>query len=230
MERSRKGRPSRGARKDRRPPSPPPLAREVVEDIRAAAGGKSNRAVALVEEAVAALDRDRLGDAIRAAQQAKALAARSGAVREVLGMALYRKGSFREALRELQAYRRLTGRPDQNHLIADSHRALGSPEKALPLVREALDARIGAEARAEAAVVGGSALADLGRYQEALTLLRRFDRAGDSSHPFDLRVWYVTGDVLERAGRVREAARAFQRVVDHDPEAFDAAERLSRLS
>jgi len=229
MERSRKGRPPRGARKDRRPPPPPPLAREVVEDVRAAAGGKSNRAVALVAEAVAALDRGRLGDAIRAAQQAKALAARSGAVREILGMALYRKGSFREALRELQAYRRLTGRPDQNHLIADSHRALGAPEKALPLVREALDARIGAEARAEAAVVGGSALADLGRYQEALTLLRRFDRAGDSSRPYDLRVWYVTGDVLERAGRVREAARAFQRVVDHDPEAYDAAERLAAL-
>ena len=144
-------------------------------------------------------------------------------------MALYRRGSFREALRELQAYRRLTGRPDQNHLIADCHRALGAPEKALPLVREALNARIGAEARAEAAVVGGSALADLGRYEEALTLLRRFERAGDAARPYDLRVWYVTGDVLERAGRVREAARAFRRVVDHDPEAFDAAERLSQL-
>ena len=229
MERSRKGRPPRGARRDRRTASPPPLAREVVEDIRAAAGGKSNRAVALIEEAVAALDRDRLGDAIRAAQQAKTLATRSGAVREVLGMALYRRGSFREALRELQAYRRLTGRPDQNHLIADCHRALGAPEKALPLVREALNARIGAEARAEAAVVGGSALADLGRYEEALTLLRRFEPAGDAARPYDLRVWYVTGDVLERAGRVREAARAFRRVVDHDPEAFDAAERLSQL-
>lgn len=229
MERSRKGRPPRGPRKGRRPAPPPPLGREVVEDVRAAAGGKSNRAVALVEEAVAALERDRLSDAIRAAQQAKALATRSGAVREVLGMALYRRGSFREALRELQAYRRLTGRPDQNHLIADCHRALGSPEKALPLVREALDARIGAPARAEAAVVGGSALADLGRYEEALTLLRRFDRGGEAARPYDLRVWYVTGDVLERAGRTRDAARMFRRIVDHDPDAFDAAERLAAL-
>jgi predicted TPR repeat methyltransferase len=60
-------------------------------------------------------------------------------------------------------------------------------------------------------------------------LLRRFDRGGDAARPYDLRVWYVTGDVLERAGRTREAARAFRRVVDHDPEAFDAAERLARL-
>ncbi len=184
----------------------------------------------LLEEAVAALDRDRLGDAIRAAREAKVLAGRSGAVREVLGIALYRRGRYREALRELQAYRRMTGRPDQNHLIADSHRALGAPEKALPLVREALDARMSAEARAEAAVVGGSALADLGRYEEALTLLRRFEPGAEAARPHDLRVWYVIGDVLERAGRAREATRAFQQVVRHDPDAFDAAERLSALS
>ena len=229
MERSRRDRPSRGARRDRRPQTSPALPREAAEDVRAAAGGKGNRAVTFLEEAVAALDRGRPEDAVRAAQQAKALAPRSGAVREVLGMALYRRERYREALRELQAYRRFTGRADQNHLIADAHRALGAPEKALPLVRDALDARIGIEARAEAAVVGGSALADLGRYEEALTLLRRFDRGGDAARPYDLRVWYVLGDVLERAGRTREAARTFRRIVDHDPEAFDAAERLARL-
>jgi tetratricopeptide (TPR) repeat protein len=185
--------------------------------------------VALVEEAVAALERDRPGEAIRAAGDAKKLASRSGAVRELLGMALYRRGRFREALQELQAYRRITGRPDQNHLIADAHRALGTPEKALALVQEALDARIGAEARAEAAVVGGAALADLGRFEEALTLLRRFDRGSDTARPQDLRVWYVTADVLERAGRPREAARVFRRILDHDPDAFDAADRLASL-
>ena len=230
MDRPRRGRPERASRRDRRPRTPPALSRELVEDVRAAAGGKGNRAVALLEEAVDALDRGRPGDAVRLAQQAKALAARSGAIREVLGMALYRLSRYREALRELQAYRRITGRPDQNHLVADAHRALGAPEKALPLVQEALDARIGAEARAEAAVVGGAALADLGRHEEALTLLRRFDRGGDAARPYDLRVWYVTGDVLERAGRTREAARSFRRIVDHDPEAFDAAERLARLA
>ena len=70
---------------------------------------------------------------MKAATEAKWLASRSGAVREVLGIALYRTERFRDALRELQAYRRMTGRADQNHLIADSYRALGSPEKAVPL-------------------------------------------------------------------------------------------------
>jgi tetratricopeptide (TPR) repeat protein len=130
----------------------------------------------------------------------------------------------------LQAYRRITGRVDQNHLIADSHRALGAPEKAVALVQELLGARVSDEARAEAAVVGGAALADLGRYEEALTLLRKFSTKTEMARPHDLRVWYVTGDVLERAGRRVEAAKEFRRIVRHDPAAFDAAERLASLS
>jgi predicted RNA polymerase sigma factor len=39
----------------------------------------------------------------------------------------------------------------------------------------------------------------------------------------------VRGDLLARAGRGDEAAREFERIVRHDPTAFDAAERLSAL-
>ena len=208
------------------------LPREVVEDVRAAAGGKGNRAVSLLERAVAALDGGRAVEAERAASEAKALAPRSGAVREVLGLALYRQGKFREALRELQAYRRFTGRVDQNHLMADAHRALGSPDKAVNAAREALDAeaRLPAAVRSEAAVVGGAALADLGRYDEALALLRRFDHGPEVARPHDLRVWYVIADVLERSGRPKEAARVFRRILGHQPDAFDVPQRLARLS
>ncbi|HZA27735.1 MAG TPA: tetratricopeptide repeat protein [Actinomycetota bacterium] len=202
-----------------------------MDDVRATArGGRADEAIKLLEEAVSALSRDRPKVAARAASQAKGLAPRSGAIREVLGIAHYQQEKFREALSELQAYRRMTGRLDQNHLIADSHRALGAPEKAVPLVQEVLGARISDEARAEAAVVGGAALADLGRYEEALTLLRRFSTNTEVARPHDLRVWYVTGDVLERAGRKAEAAKEFRRIVRHDPGALDAAERLAALS
>ena len=206
------------------------LPREVVEDVRAASGGKSNRAVSLVERAVAALDAGRAIDAERAASEAKELAPRSGAVREVLGLARYRRGKFREALRELQTYRRLTGRVDQNHLIADAHRAVGDPDKAVQAAREAMEARVPAEVRAEAAVVGGAALADQGRYDQALALLRRLDRGAEVARSHDLRVWYVIADVLERSGRPKEAARVFRRIQSHQPDAFDVSERLARLS
>jgi tetratricopeptide (TPR) repeat protein len=145
-------------------------------------------------------------------------------------MALYRAERFRDALRELQAYRRITGRLDQNHLIADCYRALGTPEKAVDPALEALRARLPDDVRAEAAIVGASALADLGRFTEALSMLRSTPTSERLSRDFDLRVWYVSGDILERAGRRAEAAEEFRRIVRHDPGAFDAAERLARLA
>ena len=175
------------------------------------------------------LERDRAAAAVTAAIEAKDLAGRSGAVREVLGIALYRAGRFQEALRELQAYRRITARTDQNHLIADSHRALGQPEKAIEPVRQALRARISEEARAEASVVGASALSDLGRYSEALAMLKAFPTDARRARPFDLRVWYVIGDILSRSGRKAEAAEQFQKIMRHDATAFDTAERVADL-
>jgi tetratricopeptide (TPR) repeat protein len=205
--------------------------RNVIEEIRSTARpGQSASAVRAFEEAVDLLQRDRTSAAIAAALRAKDLAPRSGAVREVLGIALYRAERFRDALRELQAYRRMTGRLDQNHLIADCYRALGAPEKAIDPVRDALQARLPDDVRAEAAIVGASALADLGRFTEALSMLRASPRSERLSRDFDLRVWYVTGDILERAGRRAEAAEEFRRIVRHDPGAFDAAERLAGLS
>jgi tetratricopeptide (TPR) repeat protein len=176
------------------------------------------------------LARGHAGKAVAEALEAKHLAPRSAAVREVLGIALYRSERFREALSEIQAYRRMSGRADQNHIAADCQRALGQPEKAVRLAAEALEAPgLPPDARAEAAIVGASALADQGRTEEALAFLRRFRTRADVGRPFDLRVWYVAGDILARAGRTDEAAEQFRRVVRFDADAFDAAERLAQL-
>ncbi|HVM12463.1 MAG TPA: tetratricopeptide repeat protein, partial [Actinomycetota bacterium] len=230
-ERGRAGR-SRTPKGQDQPRVHGPLPRGVAQEVRSLARpGKGEAAVRLLDEAVSALGRERPGDAAEAAAKAKSMAPRSGAVREVLGMALYRTGRFREALTELQAYRRLTGRLDQNHLIADCHRALGSPEKAVAPAREAATSpRLPEEVRAEAAVVGASALADLGRFDEALSLLRRHPGSGDVARPHDIRVWYVLADVLERSGRRQDAVREFRRILRHDPEAYDVAERLAALA
>jgi len=208
-----------------------PLPRGVAEEVRSTAKpGRGEAAVRLLDDAVSALGRDRAVDAVEAATAAKAMASRSGGVREILGMALYRAGRYREALRELQAYRRMTGRLDQNHLMADCHRALGAPEKAVAPAREAaVSQRLPEEVRAEAVVVGGAALADMGRWDEALSLLRRYPTREGVARDHDLRVWYVTADVLEKAGRKSDAAREFRRILRHDPEAFDVSERLARL-
>ena len=203
----------------------------MAEEIRATARGPgAQEALRLIEAAVTDLEKDRADPAARAAAKAKELAPRSAAVREILGMALYRAGRFREAMRELQAYRRISGRLDQNHLIADCQRALGAPEKAVTIAQETLSApRLRDEVRAEAAVVGGSALADLGRFEEALTMLRRYRMTEGTARNHDLRVMYATADVLAKAGRDAEAATEFRKILRHDAGAFDVAERLAAL-
>jgi tetratricopeptide (TPR) repeat protein len=206
------------------------LPADLVDELRRVARrGQADRALAALERAVELLGRGDARGAAAEAARAKELAPRSAAVREVLGLALYLGGRYREALSEMQAYRRISGRPDQNHIIADCLRALGKPDRAVPLAEEALAARIPLEHRAEAAIVAAAALRDQGRFEEALALLRRLPTREDVGRDWVLRVWYVTADILERAGRVDEAARVFRRILRHDQAAFDVAERLAQL-
>ncbi|MGH2709350.1 MAG: tetratricopeptide repeat protein, partial [Actinomycetota bacterium] len=105
------------------------------------------------------------------ARQAKDRAPRSARVRELLGLAAYRAGRWKEALGELLAYRRLTGQLDQNHLIADCYRAQGRPERALEVCDEVSRDQAPAELWAEVVIVGASALADRGMLVQALARL-----------------------------------------------------------
>jgi tetratricopeptide (TPR) repeat protein len=208
------------------------LPRSIQDEIRrTAAPGKERDAMSRLGRAVELLDRDDPKAAVAEAEKAKVLAPRAGAVREVLGLAYYGLGRWQDALTELKAYKRISGRSDQNHLIADSLRGLGRPAEAVPLAEEMLRAKGASnEAKAEAVIVAASALADQGRYAEALAFLGRAKTREDVAEGYTLRLWYVKGDILERAGRRDEAAREFQRVMRHDPGAYDAAERLAAIS
>lgn len=210
----------------RKPGLPP----EIVDELRRVARpGRQQEAVSRLERAVELLERGDARGAAGEASKAKPLAPRSTAIREVLGLALYEQGRYRESLSEMQAYRRMSGRADQNHIIADCLRGVGRPERAIPLAEEALAARIPIETKAEAVVVAASALADMGRFDQALGLLRRVRTRDDVARPEVLRVWYVTASVLERAGLKQDAAREFRKILRHDPGAFDVAERLAQL-
>lgn len=208
------------------------LPADVVSELRhAARAGKAEAAISRLERAAELLARGDARGALAEAQKAKQLAPRSAAVREVLGLALYSLERFREALTEMQAYRRMSGRADQNHIIADCLRAVGRPDRAVPLAEEALASRrVPLAAKTEAVIVAASALADQGKLDQALGLLRRVRTRDDVAGPEVLRVWYVTGDILERAGRRDEAQREFRKILRHDASAYDAAERLSQLS
>ena len=223
--------PRPGHRGTRAPARPAGLPREVVGELRQVARpGKADDAIARLERAVELFERGDSHGAASEAAKAKGFAPRSVTVREVFGLALYGEGRYREALTEMQTYRRMSGRADQNHIIADCQRGIGHPERAVPLAEEALTApRVPLAAKAEAVIVAASALADMKRFDQALGLLRRVRTRDDVAGPEVLRVWYVTATVLERAGRKQEATREFQKIMRHDPSAFDVAERLAQL-
>ncbi len=208
------------------------LPRDILDEVRSSTKPTAvPDAVSRLSRAIELLERGDPGAAAAEAEKAKRLSPRSSSVREVLGLAYYGQGRWQEALSELKTYKRITGRVDQNHLIADCLRGLGRPAEAVPLADEVLHERGAAnEVKAEAVVVAASALADQGRYAEALAYLGRARTRDDVSEPYTLRLWYVKGDILERAGRPEDAAREFKRILRHDAAAFDVAERLAQLA
>ena len=95
------------------------------------------------------------GQAVRAPVRRGARGARAGPVRA---------RAWQEALTEMKTYRRMSGRVDQNHVIADCLRGIGRPAEAVPLAEEELRGKAPNEAKAEAVIVAASALADQQRY------------------------------------------------------------------
>ena len=151
-----KGRPSASRTK-------PQLPRDLVDEIRQTTRPTNQeQAIARLSRAVELLERGDSGAAIAEARKAKEAAPRSSSVREVLGMAYYGQERWQEAMTELKAYRRITGRADQNHIIADCMRGIGRPGEAVALAEEELRAKVPNEAKAEAVIVASSALADQG--------------------------------------------------------------------
>lgn len=159
-------------------------------------------------------------------EQVKSLSARSGRVRETLGLAYYHAERWQEAARELLAARRMTGSSAQNHVIADAYRALGRPERALEICDEVRRDEVDPEIWAEVTIVAASALADQGKLEQALARLTRAELEPKAVEPRHLRLWYVKADLLERMGRRAEAKREWDRIMAEDPAFFDVAERV----
>ncbi len=223
-------RPRSGGGQRRPGPTNSQLPRDILEEVRSTARPSDQQnAIARLSRAIELLERGDAGGSAAEAEKAKRFAPRSAAVREVLGLALYGQERWSEAMTELKAYKRITGRVDQNHLIADCLRGLGRPADAVPLAEEELRGTAPNDAKAEAVIVAASALADQKRFAEALAFLGRAKTRDDISETYTLRLWYVRGDILARAGRKAEAAEEFRKVMRHDTSAFDAAERLAQL-
>jgi len=164
------------------------------------------------------------------AQTARRLAARVGVVREASGIAAYQTGRWAEALSELRAARRLTGRDDYLPLMADSERALGRLDRALAVIREADTSTIDRATQIELRIVESGIRRDQGLTDAAVIALQVPELTSGRLRPWSARLFYAYADALLAAGRTEEARDAFARAAAADADGeTDAADRLDEL-
>jgi tetratricopeptide (TPR) repeat protein len=163
-------------------------------------------------------------------QAARRLAARVGVVREASGIAAYQTGRWAEALSELRAARRLTGREDYLPVMADSERALGRLDRALALIREADLSTLDRATQIELRIVESGIRRDQGLADAAVIALQVPELTSGRLRPWSARLFYAYADALLAAGRTGEARDAFARAAAADAEGeTDAADRLDEL-
>ncbi len=168
--------------------------------------------------------------AYRYAQAAKQLAARVGIVREVAGIMAYKSGRWAEALTELQAGRRMTGRNDYLPLMADAERGLGRLDRALDLVHSAEAKRLPRAAQIELRIVESGIRRDQGLADAAVLALQVPELTDGKQRPWSARLFYAYAEALLAAGRTEAAREAFSRaVVADEDEQTDALARLDEL-
>lgn len=234
-----RGRGGGGDKAQSAPPRPdlprerPQLPGAVMRDIKRTARANDVEPVATaVAVAGEALDEGEVGRAVELLAWARSRAPRSVPIREGLGVAHYLAGEFEDAQRELQAYRRMSGRADQNHLLADAARALGRTEKVVELIDEMAaglaDRSVPLERYVEGLIVQAGIRADAGDHAAALALLQQVplpDQLGDAHG----RVWYAAGDIAEAMGDLEAAREYFEAVLTVDDQFLDARERAESL-
>jgi tetratricopeptide (TPR) repeat protein len=164
------------------------------------------------------------------ARAARARAPRIAVVREAAGEAAYAAGHYAEALTELRAAKRMNGAPDYLPIMADCHRALGHPDRALELAKSPSVKNFAPEAKAEMTIVEAGARRDMGQLDAALRTLELAPLMTKSRGAWVVRLRYAYADTLAAAGRDEDALTWFHRTHAVDSESItDAAARADAL-
>ncbi|RBY78805.1 hypothetical protein DQ238_12200 [Geodermatophilus sp. TF02-6] len=166
-------------------------------------------------------------EALAHARAARDRASRIAVVREAVGVAAYHAGDYAEAARELRAYRRMSGDRGHRAVLADCERALGRPEVALRLVREALAEHPDPEATAELRLVEAGARQDLGELPAARLVLesalggRPRPESVDLTDPRTQRLATAYADLLAAIGEHPRAEEWHAAVAEHTSDELD---------
>jgi len=161
---------------------------------------------------------------------ARARASRLAVVREAVGEAAYAAGEYTEALAELRAAKRMNGAHDFVAIMADCERALGRPDRALALAKNAPREKFSPALLAELTIVEAGARRDRGELDAALRTLETSHLNSKTREPWVARLRYAYADALVEAGRSQDALTWFHRTEAVDGESItDAADRAAEL-
>ncbi|MEP7025965.1 MAG: hypothetical protein ABJB47_19640, partial [Actinomycetota bacterium] len=146
------------------------------------------------------------------------------------GIAAYRAGEWADALAELRAARRLTGRDIYLPMMADSERALGRPDRALALITGPESRDADRATRVELKIVESGIRRDQGLPDAAVVALQIPELTDGKRRAGSARLYYAYADALLDAERDEEAREWFARAAAADTrEETDAAERFDEL-
>jgi Tetratricopeptide repeat len=199
---------------------------ELVKALGTARGNKANDRL---REAAYAFERERYADARTILKPIAEQAPQAASVRELLGLTYYRLGRWKDAVRELEAFREITGSAEQNPVLADAYRGLRKHTQVEELWDELRDQSPSADLVTEGRIVMAGSLADRKKLDQAIALLEKSHRATKSPQIHHLRQAYALADLYERAGDVVRARELFRWVAEREPEFADAAERASSI-
>ncbi|ROR91185.1 tetratricopeptide repeat protein [Nocardioides aurantiacus] len=161
---------------------------------------------------------------------ARARASRLAVVREAVGEAAYAAGEYAEALAELKAAKRMNGAQDYVAIIADCERALGRPDRALAVVKNAPKDKLAPALLAELTIVEAGARRDRGELDAALRTLELSPLMSKARDTWVARLRYAYADALVAAERPQDALTWFHRADAVDAErATDAAARATEV-
>ncbi len=164
------------------------------------------------------------------AAYARRKASRLPSVREASGIAAYTVGKWQEALADLRAARRMSGRDTFLAVMADCERGLGRPERALEITNDPAGRNLDTADRIELRIVAAGARRDMGDTKAALAELQVPELKERRARPYVARLFYAYADVLEELGRTDDAREYFARASSVDREgATDADDRLAAL-
>lgn len=161
---------------------------------------------------------------------ARARASRVTIVREASGESAYAAGLFKEALSEFKAAKRMSHSSIYLPMMADCERALGRPQRALALAKDAGVVSLDEAGQVEMRIVESGARRDLGDTGAAIRVLEGRELRSRSRASWVPRLRYAYADALLADGQLELAREWFERAAGADADGYtDAAQRLAEL-